>query len=107
MEWLLTVNGTTSGDLRRNDHDDFGMVHGDNGRIYQPISRSPYPTETGDRRLETGDPRWDGVDRSMVAHIIHSMVTSFIQSIHQSLSTSVTREEDERGIHDGRSLRLC
>ncbi len=63
----------------------FGMVHGDNGRI-QPISEALPPTETGHRRPEIGD-RMEWTDPwSFNGHSP--------QSIHQSLSTSVTREED-------------
>ncbi len=104
MERLLTVNGTTSGDLRRN------VTTIWNGpwrqwTEYQQISRSPYPI--GDRRSETRHQRSDGVDGSMV---IQWSLTSF-HSLNSCIipvnSTCVAREKTIRRerSHDGRKLR--
>ncbi|MCP3667910.1 MAG: hypothetical protein GY696_36385 [Gammaproteobacteria bacterium] len=110
--WIVSfwpINGTIFGGqwndqrrLRRNDYDDFGMVHADNGRVYQPISDKPYLMEIGDRTSEIGDRMGWTEPWSLISFIQWSC-----RSINQSRVICYKgRRQEREGFHRRRETQV-
>ncbi len=92
-ERLSTVNEATTG-----HYDGISTIWNGPPRQWTEAAnqRSPYPI--GDRRSETRERRWDGVDGAMVNQIMHSIHGHFIHSNAINPCQQVLQGKKTRGI---------